>query len=122
MEKETKQGIYDAYVRGDKVVDISAKYGISTSYVKKIAVSMGATPRQKSHARETGNKVCPKCRKRIGVNGARFCPFCGTDIRSAKDILIERIDKARECLSMLPEAARDEVCKLFVDISAELNK
>jgi hypothetical protein len=122
MEKETKQGIYDAYVRGDKVVDISEKYGILTSYVKKIATDMGATPRQKPHTRAQENKVCPKCRKKIEVNGAKFCPFCGTDIRSTRDILIERIDKARECLSMLPENARDEVCKLFVDIVAELKK
>ena len=122
MNNETKKKIYEAYIDPtNRVEDIAREFGLrSGSNISQIALAMGAELRRPKRARGS-NRLCPKCRKSVEVKGAKFCPYCGTDIRSERDILIERIDRARECISLLPENARDEVQKLFVDIVAELN-
>jgi len=67
-------------------------------------------------------RTCPKCRKTVDVKGARFCCFCGADIRSNKELLIERIHNAMSVLMLLPNSHRDEIQRLFLDIKAELGK
>lgn len=122
MKEETKRKIYEAYCdKSRKLEEISQEFGYDMTYIGKIAKSMGAPPR---HVREKrgGAKRCPKCRREIKIKGARFCCYCGSDMRTEKELLIERIDRARECISLLPESARDEVQKLFVDIVTELTK
>lgn len=119
---ERHSKIYEEYLNPDnRVEDIAKRYNITTSYVTQVATRLGAEPRRPRGPRG-GNKQCPKCRKKIQVKGAKFCCFCGADIRSSKDILIERIDKARTVVSLLPESARDEVMKLFTDMVTELKK
>lgn len=121
MDNEIKRKIYEAYCdKSRKLEDISQEFGYDKTYIGIVAKSMGAPPRQ-VRAKRGGAKHCPKCHREIKVKGAKFCCFCGSDIRSERDVLIERIDRARECISLLPENARDEVQKLFVDIVAELN-
>lgn len=123
MNKERNQGIYEAYVRGDKVVDIAKQFGVDTTQVSKIALRMGAEARREFKPRaKKENKSCPKCHKKIEVAGAKFCYFCGADIRSARDILIERIRNATQLISFLPDNARDEMRAVLCDAIAELQK
>ena len=122
MNEETKRKIYEAYVNpNNRVEDIAREFKCCKRSVTHVAVEMGAEPRRPRRARG-GAKHCPKCRRRIEVKGAKFCCYCGSDMRTEKELLIERIDRARECISLLPENARDEVQRLFVDIVTELTK
>ena len=42
------------------------------------------------------------------VSGARFCCFCGSDIRTENEILVERLEKITELFIFIPETSRDE--------------
>lgn len=123
MKNERNQAIYEAYVRGDKVVDIAQEFGVDVTRVSKVAQKMGAAPRRAYKPREKhGNKTCPKCHRKIEVKDAKFCYFCGADIRSARDILVERIKNATQLISFLPDNARDEMRAVLCDAIAELQK
>lgn len=121
MNKERKQAIYEAYINGDKIKDIAKRFGVTNSYISQVAKKMGAPARQGMPPRG-GKKTCPKCHRKIEVKDAKFCCFCGADIRSAKDILIERVRKASELISFLPAHAQDELRDVICDVIAELKK
>ena len=127
LTQEQKIAIYEDYKDRSKTVrEIAAKHGIAHIHVTRIAVEMGAEPRlaksygvkRKTHS--PTERVCPKCRKAIDVKGARYCPFCGTDIRSKKELLIERIENAMPLIMNLPTNMRDDAQKLFSDVIKEL--
>jgi hypothetical protein len=90
----------------------------------------GAEPRLKTYGNKygkTGNnktennkRFCPKCKKSIDVKGAKFCCFCGSDIRSNKERLIERVEFAFADIQHMPQAARDNMQQLFIAIINEL--
>lgn len=56
----------------------------------------------------TQNKACPKCHKKINLKGARFCPYCGSDIRNENEILAERLSELTDLFYYVPETRRDE--------------
>lgn len=123
MTQETKRAIYEEYNNGDKVKDIAARHGITASAVSHIAKKQGAGQRRPRKGDRGGEaKVCPNCRRKITVMGAKFCCFCGADMRTEKDMLIERIRRGQEILSLLPSEVKDEVQRLFIDIEKELRK
>ena len=109
-----------------KIRDIASAYGISTSVVCKTAIKLGAQPRNPNkagtHVKQKKTKICPRCKRHITVKDAIFCCFCGADIRSPKDLLIQRIAGAMSKVKFLPDGAREEVSQLFIDIKAELSK
>ena len=113
LTEETKRAIFEDYNDHSKPTrDIAAKYGIDRVTVSRIAVEMGATPRRpNAYGKRGGVKktVCPNCHKTTDVKGARFCCFCGSDIRTEKEILCEKIDKVISYVRFLPENMRDEV-------------
>ena len=119
MTEETKREILRDYENKNITVgEISTKYSIARSRVARIAVEMGAQPRrEKAFGKSRGrkSKVCPKCKKRVEVSGARFCYNCGADIRSDRDLLIEKNEHLLQELLMLPQGVRD----LFRDVLME---
>lgn len=122
---EQKQAICEEYKdRSISTTVIANKYGITRGDVAHIAVEMGAEPRTKKYAAglKKGKRVCPKCRKTVDVKGAKFCYFCGADMRSNKELLIERIIKAMPTIQLMPTTARDNMQSLLLDIKAELGK
>ena len=128
---ETKKAICEEYKDSSKNVDdIAKRYNVTRGVVAHIAVEMGAEPRRskaygQAHPRKKARatvRTCPKCRKTIDIKGASFCCFCGTDIRSNKELLIERINNAMRKTVLMPEGIRDEMQRLFVDIKTELSK
>lgn len=118
---ERNQAIYEAYVSGEKVGDIAERFGMQATNVSAIAKRMGAEPRNKTAPR-TKRRVCPKCHKKVDVAEARFCYHCGTDIRSATEHLIARIENVMNVISFLPESARDEMRGVLCDVIKELKK
>jgi tRNA(Ile2) C34 agmatinyltransferase TiaS len=125
---EQKKAIYEDYKDRSKTVEeIAKKYGIGNTAVSHIAVGeMGAEPRMpkrygmKVKRYSATARACPKCRKSIDVKGAKFCCFCGADIRTNKELLIERIENAMPDILHLPFNMRDGAQQLFVDIIKEL--
>jgi 5-methylcytosine-specific restriction endonuclease McrA len=88
---------------------------------------MGAQPRYKTAPRKRTMsteiiKTCPKCHRKIALSDAKFCCYCGADMRTEKDRLIERIRKGMELVSLLPSEARDEVQRLLIDVEKEIRK
>ena len=121
LTTEERKELLDAYVRGDRVRDIADRFGIVTSQVTHIVRKMGTETRRHPKPRG-GKKTCPKCHRKIEVKEAKFCYFCGSDIRDARDILIERVLKATELISLLPDSARDEMQMVLKDVVEELKK
>ena len=126
---EQKKAICEEYKdHSINVNEIAERYGLSRGEVAHIAVELGAEPRRAkvyggSRKKRTATvRACPKCRKIINVKGAKFCCFCGEDIRNNKELLIERVSKAMATIKFIPESLRDETQILFMDIIEELSK
>lgn len=97
------------YKEGTSLTEIATLFGTTNSHISYIANSNGLR-RQTAHkfSKTGGVKNCPKCHKEIGIKGARFCPFCATDIRSTKEIAIEKLASIRKMVMLLPENCRAE--------------
>lgn len=125
MTQETKAEIAEMYSdKSNKVQDIAKQYGISYSRLLAIIKEFGIPPRRKP----TNSKIkrCPQCHSGINVTGALFCPYCGSDIRTEDEKLIDRVvwllsiihkvgindqDKAKCVLSDVLKKLRKEVTK-----------
>jgi rRNA maturation endonuclease Nob1 len=110
MTNEVKQEIAALYAnKTNKVHDIAKAYNIAPATVGRIALEMGGELRRPKQAGKRGKhrKTCPKCRGTIEVKGAKFCPFCGTDIRSEKDLTVEALQKLLYVILALPQGDRD---------------
>lgn len=125
ISEETKKAIYELYRDpSNSIAAIAEAYNVDPSNVCKIAKRFGAPPRiVRTKKPKNIVKVCPKCNKRIEVKDAMFCCYCGTDIRSPKELLISRINSAIPKLKFIPVPdVKDELHKLFVDLKNELSK
>lgn len=107
MTPETKEQVIQDYLSGMPIKEIGAKYHIDVSVPGKLARKAGFPGRQRTEAKVSA-KACPKCRKEIDVKGARFCPFCGADIRTEAEMLVEKLEKSKELYRFLPASHRDE--------------
>lgn len=126
LTQETMIAICEAYKdRDNKTADIAKKYGISRGGVARIAVELGALPRSKRYRqtlrKESSGRICPKCKKHIDTKGARFCCFCGADIRTGKEIAAARLEKVLECVGYLPQGFRDEARDAILNAIKELD-
>lgn len=126
VSEENKKAIYELYCDpSNSVAAIAEAYDINPSVVCRIAKRLGAPPRVARYTRKPKNtaKVCPKCNKRIEIKDAMFCCYCGTDIRSPKELLIGRINSVIPKLKFVPvPEVKDELHKLFTDLRNELSK
>lgn len=104
---ELRQAVIEDYKNGEKVTEIGEKYGIGHSQVSRIAREGGLTLRKPKHSKDPQKKTCPRCHKAVDVKGARFCPYCGSDIRSENEILAEQLDNLKGLFIHIPEAQRD---------------
>jgi hypothetical protein len=98
----------------NKLIDLAEKYRLQKGVITRIAVEQGAEPRRpQAYGKKLKSKyvatVCPKCRKRIDVKGARFCCFCGADVRSPKEKVCEQLEQAMTLIQFLPDNRRDEM-------------
>ena len=107
MTPETKEQVIQDYISGMPIKEIGAKYHIDVSMPGKLARKAGFPGRKRVEANVIA-KACPKCRKKTSVKGARFCPFCGADIRTEAEITVEKLEKAKEIYRFIPERYRDD--------------
>ena len=94
--------------------EICKKYGISYSTLSNYVKAFGFEPRQrrlvypnKPEKNHTKTVLCTRCKKSVSVPGARFCPFCGEDIRNESMKVQDRLASLVELTSLMPENARD---------------
>lgn len=90
MTQETKAEIAKMYSdKNNKIRDIVKQYGVSSNRVSAIAKEFGIPPRREP----TNSKIkqCPQCHLGVSVTGALFCPYCGSDIRTEDEKLIDRV-------------------------------
>ena len=97
------------YKEGTSLTEIATLFGTTNSHISYIANSNGLR-RQPTHnfSKTKSAKRCPKCHKEIDIKGARFCPFCASDIRSSRDIAVEKLYAIRKMVMLLPENCRNE--------------
>lgn len=112
--------------RNAKVIDIRKKWGINSRDLKKILTQLDVPMRCPNACHPKGSnqkaKTCPKCRKKIQINGAKFCPFCGEDIRSEKDIILERGQGLYAMCRLLPTAEADKAHELITALLEYIRK
>lgn len=104
--KKQKEKTIELYAAGVPVAEIAGQTGVSKSSVSRIAVSAGLklrTPKKKKGQ----TKKCAFCGATVDSN-FRFCPYCGRDVRSEDEIIIEQLHSLYDLLSLLPEGSRDE--------------
>ena len=126
MTEEIKRALLKDYENKSITVgEIAEKYGVGRAAVARIAVEQGGQPRcAKKYGKRHGvkNKVCPKCKKLIEVQDARFCYYCGSDIRSNRDILIEKNERLLQEITQLPVNIRDEFRNVLLANIKELKE
>jgi hypothetical protein len=95
--EETKNAIIESRKAGMRYNEISAKYGVSKSYVNRICLDAGI--RAQTHStRKTDGRTCPKCHRGPFPKEYTFCPYCTTDMRSERELVIESLQRAKDKL------------------------
>lgn len=126
LTEETKRELLRDYEdKNITVAEISEKYGVGRAMVAQIAVELGGQPRcEKKYGKRHGikSKVCPKCKKLIEVQGARFCCYCGADIRDNRDRLIEENERLLQRVCELPDSFRDDFRNILLANIEELKE
>ena len=123
VNKETIRLIQSDYEHSDITrKEICEKYGISSSTLTNYVKAFGFELRQrhlmypyKPEKNHTQTVLCTRCKKSVSVPGARFCPFCGEDIRSESMKVQDRLASLVELTSLMPENARDTFVKTIRD-------
>lgn len=93
--KEQIQKCLDLYKSGMPIEEISKETGIERTSISYIAKREGLQLRRK---RKSTLLVCPNCKSKVEIKGAKFCPFCGNDVRNENEVLI---DELRHCLCLI---------------------
>lgn len=117
---EEEIAICEAYRdKNNTVLDIIDKFGLSDhKHLRKILNKYDVpprnayAPRKRNTSLQTGQRKCPKCGKAIEQSGARFCWYCGADVRTPKMAAIEGLE---HCvlgnLELVTPAVRDEMAE-----------
>ena len=98
--------------------EICEKYGISKSTLSNYVRAFGFAPRQNRIAYVPYVKreaVCDRCRRTVSVPGARFCPYCGEDIRTESMKVQDRLSSLLSITNTIPESYRDTYVKTIRD-------
>lgn len=121
MTQETKAEIAKMYSdKSNKAQDIAKQYGISHTQLSSIAKEFGIPPRRKPN--NSRIKQCPQCHSGVNVMGALFCPYCGSDIRTEDEKLIDRVVWLLSIIHRVGINDRDEAKCVLSDVLKKLRK
>ena len=98
--------------------EICEKYGISGSTLSNYVKAFGFEPRQNRIAYAPYGKreaLCDRCKRTVSVPGARFCPFCGEDIRSESMKVQDSLSSLLSITNLIPESYHDAFVKTIRD-------
>lgn len=91
VTEEKKREIKRMLEEGRTRHEIAKNCHASTKTIAKIEAEM-----------QGGAKICPSCKRESTAN-ARFCWYCGKDIRDERDLLIDKVIALRGLIVHLPE-------------------
>jgi hypothetical protein len=113
LTEEQINTIKELYPKGVVVTEIAKHAGCSTYAVSHYAEKAGYELRR---PKKSKFKKCPNCKRTIELKGARYCPFCATDIRDEKEIALERLNKLNGLLRSFPTNMADEATAIINDV------
>ena len=104
LTESQRQEIVNKYAEGVPTKEIADAYGVDQSYVSALANKGGY---RRSGKYINRGKTCPNCKAK-NPPIAKYCMFCGGDVRDEKQILIEKVEALRVMTVFLPDSARSE--------------
>ena len=123
---EEKVDILKTYQNKEiKAHDIPKMYGISQQTMQAIVLELGGelrVPKMCKPRTKNGIKICSKCHKKVEIKGARFCPYCATDLRNQNEILAEKVERLKGLFVSIPETERDFFMQTLCEVNAVLLK
>lgn len=69
-----------------------------------------------------GSKTMAKIHKKVELKGARFCPYCATDLRNQNELLAEKVERLKGMFVSIPETERDFFMQTLCEVNAVLLK
>lgn len=121
MDKQKKDAICAAYLdKTIKTKDIEKQFKITTRQLTAILGEAGIPLRRPKKLKD-GVKQCPKCHKKVDIKGARYCCFCGADMRTERERTILTAESLYGVCEFLPVNMRDETQNKIKEIVAFLN-
>lgn len=121
LKKEIREEIARMYEAGSAYTEIRETIGCSPNAIIKVVEDFKLKPRrprrkhekQEEPTKKTNvEKICPKCRKPVEAHGARFCPWCGSGVRSERQIVAEELERVLGvvCDMNVPVDSKDRAC------------
>ena len=102
---EEKTAIINDYTSGNMTFkDIAAKHHMS-SHALNVFLNENHVPRKR---KRNITKKCGHCGAKIELRNAKFCPFCGHNIMTESEQLIEELRDKISLLELLPSTERDD--------------
>lgn len=95
ISQEIKQQVIEARKAGCTYGEIEQKTGVPRTTANGICRRAGLVVR----ATKKKGKTCPKCKRGGFPAEYVFCPFCTADMRSEKELAIERLERAARLIS-----------------------
>ena len=89
------------------VGDICAEYGISSGVLARIIRENNVPFRREPRTRST-KKVCYWCKQTVVLAGAKYCPYCGRNIQTEGEIIIDKLTGLFSYGEHLPTSVREE--------------
>lgn len=103
--EEERTAIINDYTSGNMTFkDIIAKYHM-TSNTLNVFLDENHVPRKR---KQNITKKCGHCGAKVELRNAKFCPFCGHNIMTESEQLIEELRDKISLLELLPSTERDD--------------
>jgi len=99
-----------AYADEKRSVDsIADEFECATSTITNIMKRNGIATRRPR--KKTAKLVCNHCRREIDLKDISFCPYCGKDIRTEGQLLIEDLKNSLGIIatSQMPSNSKDKI-------------
>lgn len=110
LSDEVVAEIIKAYVDEKRSVDsIANEFKCAASTITKIMKRNGIATRRPG--KKTTKLVCNHCRREIDLKDISFCPYCGKDIRTEEQLLIEDLQNSLGIIatSQVPSNSKDKI-------------
>lgn len=101
---EEKTAIINDYTSGKGTFEILSKYHL-TSYTLYALLDENHVSRRRG---QSTTKKCGHCGAKVELRNAKFCPFCGHNIMTESEQLIEELRDKISLLELLPSTERDD--------------
>jgi hypothetical protein len=91
---EIREQIIDARRSGRTQTDIAKEFGITQRSVSNVCIdaNMRTYPYLDRAERKPASRKCPKCGRSEFPLEYTFCPFCSTDMRSERELVIASLE------------------------------